>query len=105
MPVNAWQATNALGLDPGNQGGRHHATASWVLSNDAEAAWEYHSGYRAAPQNPVAPDYYERMNRAGSTVGWASWRTDGFADNATRRWETSPYGSDRPKGRGRGRRW
>ena len=109
LAPNAWQQTNALGLEPGNYGGHRHLSGahSWQTTTtaDADARWELHRGYRAAPQNPAFPDYHARMTRAGQSLGWASWRSDNFADNATRRWDAGPYGADRPRRGGRGGRW
>ena len=80
------------------------------MTNDMDAQWELHRSYRTAPHHPAPVDYQERMERAGQSRGWTSWGGGGpdrFKD-ATRRWETGPYGADRPKrgGRGgRGGRW
>ena len=110
FPANAWQTTNALNLDPGNYGGHPPVSGNnaWetTMTDDTDARWELHRGPRAAPSNPVFPSYHARMNRdrAGETLSWSTWRCNDFAA-AARRWDTGPYGSDRPKGRGRGGQW
>jgi hypothetical protein len=102
---NAWQQANALNLDPGR--GAHLSGAhSWQTptTNDADARWELHRGYRTAPQAATPPDYQARMTSAGQSLGWVSWRKDNRSQDGSRRWEAGPYGADRPRQGGRGGR-
>jgi hypothetical protein len=106
------QRTNALNLEPCRSRVQHPAPGrnAWQtpVTNDVDAQWELHRDSRAAPSNPVEPDYYAEVHgdRSGS-VAWNSdsWRGNDHLTAAGRRWNEGPYGSYRARGRGRGGQW